>query len=189
VFTWRVKRAFDVVLATTALLLAAPVAIAVAMAVRLELGSGIIFRQTRIGLQGRPFKLMKFRSVRPSPVTPGLWTIPEDTIGPVGRFIRHYSLDEIPQLVNVIRGDMSLVGPRPERPEYVQQFCADVPVYVHRHRVPVGMTGLAAVNGLRGDTSIEDRAQFDNWYIDNWSLWLDIKILIRTVDAVLRGTG
>jgi lipopolysaccharide/colanic/teichoic acid biosynthesis glycosyltransferase len=188
--TWRVKRAFDIIVAATVLFLTAPVSLAVALSVRLTLGKDIIFRQTRVGLQGRPFELMKFRSVRhSSPGTPGLWTIPADDIGKVGRFIRRYSLDEIPQLVNVLRGDMSLVGPRPERPEYVQQFCADIPRYVHRHRVPVGMTGLAAVNGLRGDTSIEDRAQFDNWYIDNWSLWLDTKILIRTVDAVLRGTG
>ncbi len=188
--TWRVKRAFDVTLATAGLLLTAPVTLAVALAVRLELGRGIIFKQTRVGLEGRPFELMKFRSVRESPaVAQGTWTVSEEHIGRVGRFIRRYSLDEIPQLLNVIRGDMSLVGPRPERPEYVQQFCAAVPRYVHRHRVPVGMTGLAAVNGLRGDTSIEDRAQFDNWYIDNWSLWLDFKILIRTVAAVLRGTG
>jgi lipopolysaccharide/colanic/teichoic acid biosynthesis glycosyltransferase len=84
---------------------------------------------------------------------------------------------------------MSLVGPRPERPEYVERFCALVPRYAHRHRVPVGMTGLAAVNGLRGDTSIEDRAQFDNWYIDNWSLWLDLKIMVRTLGSVVTGTG
>jgi lipopolysaccharide/colanic/teichoic acid biosynthesis glycosyltransferase len=84
---------------------------------------------------------------------------------------------------------MSLVGPRPERPEFVKQFVASFPWYAHRHRVPVGMTGLAAVNGLRGDTSIEERVSFDNWYIDSWSLWLDAKILIRTVNAVLRGTG
>ena len=190
VLTWRVKRVFDVVLAGTALLLSAPLTLAVALAVRLELGSGIIFTQTRVGLNGRPFELMKFRSIRPSPATPqGPWTVSGEHIGTVGRFIRRYSLDEIPQLVNVIRGDMSLVGPRPERPEYVQEFCAAFPRYVHRHRVPVGMTGLAAVNGLRGDTSIDDRARFDNWYIDNWSLWLDIKILIRTVKAVLAGTG
>ena len=117
------------------------------------------------------------------------WTVTADQIGPVGRFIRRYSLDELPQLVNVLRGDMTLVGPRPERPEYVAEFCALVPRYVHRHRVPVGMTGLAAVNGLRGDTSIADRADFDNWYIENWSLWLDIKILVRTLNAVLGGTG
>ena len=188
--TWRLKRAFDVTFATLALLLAAPLLLAVAVAVRLELGPGIVFRQTRLGLQGHPFEVLKFRSVRMSPAAAGsVWTVTPDQIGPVGRFIRRYSLDELPQLVNVLRGDMSLVGPRPERPEYVAEFCALVPRYVHRHRVPVGMTGLAAVNGLRGDTSIADRADFDNWYIENWSLWLDIKILVRTLNAVLGGTG
>lgn len=188
--TWRVKRAFDVAAAGGMLLLAAPVVLAVAAAVRLELGPGVLFRQTRIGLDGEPFELLKFRSL-PSPpagAQPG-WTVAEDSLGRVGAFIRQYSFDELPQLWNVLRGDMSLVGPRPERPEYVEQFCAMIPRYVHRHRVPVGMTGLAAVNGLRGDTSIEDRAQFDNWYIDSWSLWLDVKILLRTVRSVLRGTG
>lgn len=189
VLTWRVKRAFDVTLAAVALLLCAPVIAAVALAARLELGHGVIFRQTRIGLQGRPFELMKFRSMQTSPEVQGVWSVSEERIGRVGRFIRRYSLDELPQLVNVLKGDMSLVGPRPERPEYVEQFCLAVPRYLHRHRVPVGMTGLAAVNGLRGDTSIEDRADFDNWYIDNWSLWLDVKILIRTLDSVLKGTG
>jgi exopolysaccharide biosynthesis polyprenyl glycosylphosphotransferase len=188
--TWRLKRAFDVTFATLALVLAAPLLLAIAVAVRLELGPGIMFRQTRLGLQGHPFEVLKFRSVRMSPAAAAsTWTVTPDQIGPVGRFIRRYSLDELPQLVNVLRGDMTLVGPRPERPEYVAEFCALVPRYVHRHRVPVGMTGLAAVNGLRGDTSIADRADFDNWYIENWSLWLDIKILVRTLNAVLGGTG
>jgi lipopolysaccharide/colanic/teichoic acid biosynthesis glycosyltransferase len=115
--------------------------------------------------------------------------VPTGSLDPVGRVIRRYSLDELPQLVNVVRGDMSLVGPRPERPEYVQQFAQAVPRYELRHRVPAGLTGLAAVNGLRGDTSIEERAQFDNWYIENWCLWLDVKILLRTLGAVLRGAG
>ncbi|HEX6248362.1 MAG TPA: sugar transferase [Nocardioidaceae bacterium] len=188
--TWRVKRAFDVAAAGAILFLTLPVALAVAAAVRVELGRGVLFRQTRIGLNGQPFELLKFRSMPTPPpgAEPG-WTVPEGSLGRVGAFIRRYSLDEVPQLWNVLKGDMSLVGPRPERPEYVEQFCAVIPRYVHRHRVPVGMTGLAAVNGLRGDTSIEDRAQFDNWYIDSWSLWLDVKILVRTAHSVLRGTG
>jgi exopolysaccharide biosynthesis polyprenyl glycosylphosphotransferase len=188
--TWRVKRAFDVVAASAILLAMMPVFLVVAAAVRLELGPGIFFRQTRIGLNEQPFELLKFRSMSAPPdgAQHG-WTVPADRVGRVGTFIRRYSLDELPQLVNVLKGDMSLVGPRPERPEYVEQFCAAIPRYVHRHRVPVGMTGLAAVNGLRGDTSIEDRAQFDNWYIDSWSLWLDVKIMLRTLQSVLRGTG
>jgi exopolysaccharide biosynthesis polyprenyl glycosylphosphotransferase len=187
VVTWRLKRAFDVSAAMLGLLLTGPLFLAVAAAVRWELGPGLFYRQTRIGLQGRSFELLKFRSMAPR--TKAAWTVGEEEIGTVGRFIRRYSLDELPQLLNVLRGDMSLVGPRPERPEFVEQFSAEIPRYVHRHRVPAGMTGLAAVNGLRGDTSIEDRAHFDNWYIDNWSLWLDIKIMLRTLTSVLRGTG
>jgi exopolysaccharide biosynthesis polyprenyl glycosylphosphotransferase len=186
--TWRLKRAFDVSAAALGLLLTAPLFLAVAAAVRWELGPGLFFRQTRVGLQGRCFELLKFRSMAPD-ASRGAWTVRGEEFGPVGKFIRRYSLDELPQLINVLRGDMSLVGPRPERPEFVEQFTAAVPRYVHRHRVPAGMTGLAAVNGLRGDTSIEDRAHFDNWYIDNWSLWLDIKIMLRTLTSVLRGTG
>jgi len=188
--TWRLKRAFDVVMASLALLVATPIFLCVALAVRWELGPGVFFRQLRVGAGGRTFTLLKFRSL--APVPPGdaaPWTVSHDGLGQVGRFIRRYSLDELPQLLNVLRGDMSLVGPRPERPEYVEQFSSELPWYRHRHRVPSGLTGLAAVNGLRGDTSIEDRARFDNWYIDNWSLWLDTKILVRTVWSVLAGTG
>lgn len=193
---WHAKRAFDVVSASLALVLASPLMLTVALLVRASLGPGIIFTQTRVGLNGQPFELMKFRSmarVSPGgqaiPGQPGSWIVPPSELGRVGRFIRRYSLDELPQLINVLRGDMSLVGPRPERPEYVDKFIALFPPYTHRHRVSVGMTGLAAVNGLRGDTSIEERAKFDNWYIDNWSLWLDMKILVRTLSAVVRGTG
>jgi exopolysaccharide biosynthesis polyprenyl glycosylphosphotransferase len=188
--TWRAKRGFDILGAALALLLLAPLMASLALAVRISLGRGVIFTQTRIGLHGRPFEMRKFRSMSPSPTDrQGVWTVPEDELGRVGRFIRRYSLDELPQLFNVLRGDMSIVGPRPERPEYVEKFVALFPWYAHRHRVAAGMTGLAAVNGLRGDTSIEERCKFDNWYIDNWSLWLDTKILVRTLKAVVQGTG
>jgi exopolysaccharide biosynthesis polyprenyl glycosylphosphotransferase len=191
VMTWRVKRLFDVVASAVALVALSPILLATALAVRLELGPGVIFRQTRIGVDGRSFSLLKFRSMRPAP--PGeetSWTVTGgDRVGRVGAFIRRYSIDELPQLINVLRGDMSVVGPRPERPEYVAQFSESVPRYHHRHRVPVGLTGLAAVKGLRGDTSIVDRAQFDNWYIENWSLWFDMKIIARTALAVVRATG
>jgi lipopolysaccharide/colanic/teichoic acid biosynthesis glycosyltransferase len=110
-------------------------------------------------------------------------------MGPVGRFLRATSLDELPQLLNILRGDMSLVGPRPERPHFVDEFSRTYARYGARHRVPAGLTGLAQVHGLRGDTSIEDRAHFDNAYIENWSLWVDVKILMRTALAVVRRTG
>jgi exopolysaccharide biosynthesis polyprenyl glycosylphosphotransferase len=188
--TWRLKRTFDVVMASLALVVAAPVFVAVALAVRLELGPGVFFKQVRVGAGGKTFLLLKFRSLLLTATgdTPP-WAVPAEALGRVGRFIRRYSLDELPQLLNVLRGEMSLVGPRPERPEFVEQFSTTLPWYRHRHRVPAGLTGLAAVNGLRGDTSIEDRARFDNWYIDNWSLWLDSKILVRTVWSVLHGSG
>ncbi|MCY1658658.1 sugar transferase [Dietzia sp. SL131] len=114
---------------------------------------------------------------------------PEDRISPLGRFLRTTSIDELPQLWNVVRGDMSLVGPRPERPHFVEQFAQTVPSYGDRHRVTAGLTGWAAVNGLRGDTSITDRALYDNFYIQNWSIWLDIKVLLLTVRAVVARTG
>ena len=107
----------------------------------------------------------------------------------IGEFLRRTSLDELPQLWNVLRGDMSLVGPRPERPHFVNEFTHEFPWYMARHRVPAGLTGWAQVHGLRGDTSIADRARFDNYYIENWSLWLDVKIILRTFSSVIRGAG
>lgn len=188
---WQAKRVFDVVVAGLALLLLTPLLALTALAVGLtEPGAPILFRQARVGRDGREFMLYKFRSMRQ--VDAGAsdtdWH-PEDRIGPVGRFIRKTSVDELPQLWNVVRGDMSLVGPRPERPHFVDQFSRTVPSYVDRHRVTVGLTGWAAIHGLRGDTSIGDRALYDNFYIQNWSVWLDIKILLLTVRAVVAGTG
>ena len=185
------KRVGDVVISSLAMVLLAPVMVALAVAVRLETGPGVIFRQTRVGLQGQTFTLFKFRSLRPSSQEEGAttWSIDNDArIGPVGRFIRRTSLDELPQLVNVWRGDMSLVGPRPERPHFVREFSQSQDRYSDRHRVPTGMTGWAQVNDLRGDTSIDDRVRFDNYYIENWSLWGDVKIMFRTVRAVFRPT-
>jgi exopolysaccharide biosynthesis polyprenyl glycosylphosphotransferase len=190
--SWAVKRAFDAALAGIGLLLLAPVLLLCAIAVRLEGGPGVIFRQERIGLDGRPFTVFKFRTLRPADEHESAtrWNIADDhRLGPVGRFLRRASLDELPQLWNVLRGEMSLVGPRPERPYFVMRFAQAYPRYRERHRVPVGLTGFAQVNGLRGDTSIEDRARFDNYYIDSWSLWQDVKILLRTVLAVLRTDG
>jgi exopolysaccharide biosynthesis polyprenyl glycosylphosphotransferase len=189
---WRLKRAFDVVAAALALVLLSPVLLTCALAVRLEGGPGVLFRQERVGLDGVPFSLMKFRSMRPADEgeSQTRWSVAtDDRVGPVGRMLRRTSLDELPQLWNILRGEMTLVGPRPERPHFVAEFSRSMPRYTARHRVPAGLTGWAQVHGLRGDTSIADRARFDNYYIENWSLWADLKIILRTLLAVLRRTG
>ncbi len=190
--TWGIKRAFDIVVASALLVLASPLLLACAVAVRLDGGPGIIFRQTRVGRHGQRFDCLKLRSMRPSDPTDSAttWSIAnDDRVTPIGRFMRRTSIDELPQLWNIIRGDMTLVGPRPERPHFVEQFTAQYDGYHQRHRVRAGLTGLAQVSGLRGDTSIADRARFDNYYIENWSLWLDTKILLRTFFQVLLARG
>ena len=190
--SWRVKRLVDAVLAAVAIVVLLPVGVLCALAVSWETGPGFLFRQERVGLDGRPFVLLKFRSLAPASDTEASvrWNIShDDRLGPVGRILRRTSLDELPQLWNVLRGDMSLVGPRPERAHFVQEFSGNIPRYLARHRVPAGLTGWAQVHGLRGDTSIEDRASFDNFYIENWSLWGDAKIMFRTLGQVLRRGG
>jgi exopolysaccharide biosynthesis polyprenyl glycosylphosphotransferase len=189
---WALKRTFDIVFAATALAALSPLLLVCATAVYLEGGREILFRQPRIGRFGKQFDVIKFRSMRPTPEADSAttWSIANDPrVGPVGRFMRRTSLDELPQLWNILRGDMTVVGPRPERPFFVERFSAEHPHYVHRHRVPAGLTGLAQVSGLRGDTSISDRARFDNYYIENWSPWLDFKVIVRTVAEVVRGGG
>ncbi|MGR6317653.1 sugar transferase [Micromonospora soli] len=189
---WAIKRASDVVLATLALLLLSPVLLLCVIATFLDGGRGVFFHQERIGRYGKPFQVIKFRSMRPvdEHESQTNWSIAHDRrVGPIGRFMRRTSLDELPQLWNILRGEMSVVGPRPERPYFVEKFSAEYPNYAMRHRVPVGLTGLAQVSGLRGDTPISDRARFDNYYVENWSLWLDIKVVLRTVAEVFRGGG
>jgi exopolysaccharide biosynthesis polyprenyl glycosylphosphotransferase len=188
---WTAKRLSDVLIAGFALVLLAPILGLCALLARWETGC-VLFRQTRVGLDGRPFTLLKFCSLRPDEAAEANtnWNIGTDErLRPVGRILRRTSLDELPQLWNVVRGDMSLVGPRPERPYFVDEFTRQFPWYRARHRVPVGLTGWAQVHGLRGDTSIADRARFDNFYIENWSMWGDIKILIRTATQVLKAKG
>ncbi|WP_369132356.1 sugar transferase [Modestobacter sp. I12A-02662] len=188
---WIGKRISDVVISATAVVVLAPVLLICAALSRWETKS-VLFRQTRVGLDGRPFTLLKFCTMRPAEQSEAAtrWNIGADTrVHAVGRFLRRTSLDELPQLWNVLRGDMSLVGPRPERPYFVDEFTRQFPWYCARHRVPVGLTGWAQIHGLRGDTSIGDRAAFDNFYIENWSMWGDIKILIRTVGQVLKAAG
>jgi exopolysaccharide biosynthesis polyprenyl glycosylphosphotransferase len=182
--SWWVKRGLDVVLAAVALAALLPVIGLCALAVLLESGRPVLFRQVRVGMDGRTFLLYKIRSVRIGGVddSQSRWSVVGDPrVGPVGRFLRRTSLDELPQLWNILRGDMSIVGPRPERPAFVREFSVIHDLYWARHRVPTGLTGLAQVHGLRGDTSIADRARYDNYYIANWSLWLDVKIVLLTV--------
>ena len=189
---WRAKRGLDVLISGVSLLVLSPILAACAAAVRWEGGPGVVFRQVRVGLDERPFNLLKFRSLKPvdDDESSTNWNIQHDArLGPVGRFLRRSSLDELPQLWNILRGDMSLVGPRPERPHFVNKFSGYIPRYTARHRVPAGLTGWAQIHGLRGDTSIEHRATFDNYYIENWSVWLDLKILARTVSQVIQRRG
>ncbi|MGW0564470.1 exopolysaccharide biosynthesis polyprenyl glycosylphosphotransferase [Streptomyces sp. NPDC003016] len=186
------KRVMDALVAAVALVAAAPVMAVCALAVRLSDGPGVIFRQERIGRDGRPFTLLKFRTLRPADEHESAtrWSVATDhRMSVTGHLLRRTSLDELPQLWNVLRGDMSLVGPRPERPYFVTKFSHAYPGYQARHRMPVGITGLAQVNGLRGDTSIEDRARFDNHYIETWSLWQDVCILTRTATSLFRLGG
>ncbi|WP_432544512.1 sugar transferase [Kineococcus sp. SYSU DK002] len=186
--TWPLKRALDVVASALGLVAVSPVLLLCALLVRAEVGPGVLFRQERVGLDGRTFPLLKLRTMRPLPDSDTRWDV-QDRVGPVGGWLRRLSLDELPQLWNVLRGDMSLVGPRPERPYFVDKFTRDHDDYLWRHRVPVGVTGWAQVNGLRGDTSISERARFDNHYVENWSLWLDVKILLRTVGQLVTAAG
>ncbi len=177
------KRALDVVGAFCGLVLFSPLMILTAILIRLESKGAIFYSQERMGLDGRPFPMIKFRSMRIDAEVGGPgWTVKDDPrVTRMGRLMRKTNWDEIPQLINVLVGQMSLVGPRPERPIYVQQFRQQIPRYMERHREKAGMTGWAQVNGLRGDTSIAERTTYDLWYVENWSLWLDIKIIIRTL--------
>ncbi|PXW35287.1 UNVERIFIED_CONTAM: exopolysaccharide biosynthesis polyprenyl glycosylphosphotransferase [Williamsia faeni] len=190
---WHFKRIFDFTVSSTAMLLLSPLLVATALAIYFsDRKSPIIFSQVRVGRNGKEFTLFKFRSMRPVEQSSSDedWSPDTETRANfVGKVIRKTSIDELPQLWNVVRGDMSLVGPRPERPHFVEQFLDSVPSYADRHRVNVGLTGWAAIHGLRGDTSIGDRVIYDNFYIENWSIWLDVKIIILTIKAVVRGTG
>jgi exopolysaccharide biosynthesis polyprenyl glycosylphosphotransferase len=189
---WAIKRLSDIAFAAVALVLLSPVLLLCALAIRIDGGPGVFFRQERIGRDGKPITVIKFRTMRPRDEDEAstTWSIADDQrVSRIGRFLRRTSLDELPQLWNILRGDMTVVGPRPERPYFVEKFSAQVPDYSMRHRVPVGLTGLAQVSGLRGDTPISDRARFDNYYIQHWSLWLDVKVLLRTFVEVIRGGG
>ena len=178
------KRGFDLMVAASALVLLSPVMVAIAIAIWLEDRGPIFYRQVRMGLDGKPFEILKFRSMRvgAEQESGAKWAERDDPRRTrVGRFIRETSLDELPQLFNVLAGDMSVVGPRPERPQFVEQFRAEFPHYMLRHKVRAGMTGWAQVHGWRGNTSIRMRIEHDLYYIENWSLMLDLKICFMTL--------
>ena len=189
---WRLatKRIFDLVLATIALIFLSPLMLFVALLIKFESKGPVFYSQTRVGLDGRPFPMLKFRSMRIDA---------EDETGPVwaqqndprrtrlGAILRKTSIDELPQLINVLLGDMSIVGPRPERPVFVEQFQRVIPRYSERHREKAGITGWAQVNGLRGNTSVVERTKYDLYYIENWSILFDVKIILRTVINQFRG--
>jgi exopolysaccharide biosynthesis polyprenyl glycosylphosphotransferase len=176
------KRLVDVAGSSLALLFISPLMMLVAFLVKLDSPGPVFFAQERMGLDAKPFKVLKFRSMRQDAEVNGPgWTTKDDPRRTrIGAFIRKTSIDELPQFINVLMGDMSLVGPRPEQPAYVEKFRQSIPRYMDRHREKAGLTGWAQINGLRGDTSIVERTKYDLWYIENWSLWLDFKILLRT---------
>jgi exopolysaccharide biosynthesis polyprenyl glycosylphosphotransferase len=164
------------------LVLLSPFLLLVAILIKLDSPGPVFFVQQRMGLDGKPFWLIKFRTMRQDAEQLATWTTRDDPRKTrLGAFLRRTNIDELPQLINVLIGEMSLVGPRPEQPRYVEEFRARIPRYMERHREKAGMAGWAQVNGLRGDTSIEERTKYDLWYIENWSIWLDIKIILKTI--------
>jgi exopolysaccharide biosynthesis polyprenyl glycosylphosphotransferase len=205
-----IKYAIDRIIAALVLVLISPLLLAIAIAVRLSSPGPILFRQPRVGLDGHEFDMLKFRTMRGDASQDGeadaAWAASvtgeeaeerdgderaassPDRRTSVGRILRKLSLDELPQFANVLRGEMSLVGPRPERTGYVRAFEDRIYRYGDRHRVKSGITGWAQVQGLRGETSLSDRVEWDNFYIENWSLWLDLKIALMTFPALLPGS-
>jgi exopolysaccharide biosynthesis polyprenyl glycosylphosphotransferase len=182
------KRALDLTGAIGGLVFLSPLLVLVAVLVKIDSHGPAFFIQERVGMNGDPFPMIKFRSMRTDSESRGPgWTTPDDPRKTrLGQFIRRFSIDELPQLINVLLGDMSLVGPRPEQPYFVEQFRQRIPHYMRRHKEKAGMTGWAQVNGLRGDTSIEDRTRYDLYYVENWSILFDLKIIIRQLVTVFR---
>nr|WP_239577887.1 undecaprenyl-phosphate glucose phosphotransferase [Archangium primigenium] len=176
------KRVFDVLFALVALFVSAPFMLVVALAVKLTSRGPLLYAQERMGMDGQTFHILKFRTMRTDAESSGALMASKDDPRrtPIGTFLRKYSLDELPQFFNVLTGDMSLVGPRPERPVFIEEFKRQIPRYHLRHKVKAGITGWAQVNGLRGQTSIQKRIEYDLYYIENWSLLMDLKILVRT---------
>ncbi len=179
---WRLslKRAVDIVISAITLVLISPILLFIALLIKRDSPGSVFFVQERMGLDGRSFPMIKFRSMRIDAEQLGTWTVKDDPRRTrLGKLLRRTNIDELPQFINVILGDMSVVGPRPEQPYFVEEFRKQIPRYMERHREKAGITGWAQVNGLRGDTSIEERTKYDLWYVENWSVWLDIKIILR----------
>ncbi len=181
---WILKRAVDVLGAVVGIVISSPIMLLAALAVRLTSRGSVIFKQERVGLHNKTFKMYKFRTMamqKPS-AEQKAWTVKDDPrVTGVGKFLRRTSLDELPQLFNILMGEMSLVGPRPERPQFVEQFKEEIPRYMIKHQVRPGLTGWAQINGYRGDTSIRKRIEYDLFYIENWTMALDFKIMFLTI--------
>lgn len=184
-----VKRGMDLAVSTLVLVLFAPLLLLIALIIKLTSSGPVFFVQARVGQDGRAFQLLKFRSmpVDAEKETGPVWAVHDDPRPTrAGRVLRRYSLDELPQFINVLLGEMSVVGPRPERPYFVEQFSQMIPAYMARHHEKSGVTGWAQVNGLRGDTSIEERTRYDLYYVENWSILFDVKIIVKTVVHIFR---
>jgi len=179
----------DLLLAAIFLVLASPLMLAVAIGVKRSSPGPVFYRQERVTWNGERFSMLKFRTM-PAGVeaeSGPVWANPaQQRATPFGAFLRRWSLDELPQFINVLRGDMSIVGPRPERPEFVERFKQEIPGYMQKHLVKAGITGWAQVNDLRGDTDLRARIQYDLYYIENWSVWFDLRIIAMTIMHVIR---
>jgi exopolysaccharide biosynthesis polyprenyl glycosylphosphotransferase len=181
---------FDIVFSSMLLILFSPIVLLISLLIKLNSKGSIFYSQDRVGLDGNSFNVYKFRTMKTDAEkhTGPVWASQDDPrVTKVGKFLRRTSLDEIPQFINVLRGDMSVVGPRPERPHFVNQFKDVVPKYLDRHLLKTGITGWAQVNGLRGQAPIEERTKYDLYYIENWSLAFDIKIILKTIYSVMFG--
>ena len=190
-FTYRVlKRILDLLVSVFVLILLAPVLALIAVALKLSSSAPVLFKQQRVGQSGRRFWIYKFTTMTPSSddTSDTRWSSQDERVTCLGRILRPAGLDELPQLINVLRGDMSLIGPRPERPHFVEIFRRDIPGYMTRHALKPGITGWAQVCGWRGDTSIRKRVEHDLYYLQHWTLWFDLKILCLTLIGKPAGT-
>lgn len=183
-FNALIKRVFDIVFSGIGIVVLSPLLLIIACAVKFTSKGPLIFKQERVGLRNEPFMMYKFRSMRvqDEKEEKKAWTVKDDPrVTKVGKFLRKTSLDELPQLFNIFKGEMSIVGPRPERPYFVEKFKEEIPRYMVKHQVRPGLTGWAQVNGYRGDTSIKKRIEYDLYYIENWTFGFDIKIMFMTI--------